>query len=110
MAYGDAPDIEPKDIDDLCGMAILLGLRIKEWHLREFYEAMLKVVPHIAYPMHCGTECRGWYRVWGTIKYNTRYFAEFDMVRDNKMPRPIMRTGPSPRTNTSSILETKPRD
>lgn len=52
-----------------------------------FYQAMLKVVPHIAYPEHSGTECRGWYRVWGSMVNETDYWSRFDMYRDIEMAR-----------------------
>lgn len=48
----------------------------------EFYKAMLKVVDHLDYPEYSGTECRGWYRVWGAITQNTDYYCNFDLGRD----------------------------
>ncbi len=66
---------------------LLLGYagKANSYKVREFYEAMLKVVPHIKYPEYNDSEDRGWFRVWGAIKYNTGYFERFDMHRDNGM-------------------------
>lgn len=53
--------------------------------IKGFYDAMLKVVPHLEYPEHGGTECRGWYRVWADINNVKSYYCKFDMGRDNAM-------------------------
>ena len=53
---------------------------------KEFYQAMLKVVPHLKhFKEHGGTECRGWYRVWAAITQESGYFCSFDLGRDAGM-------------------------
>lgn len=74
---------EIKSIQDLCDEVEMTTQSTD--HVREFYEVMLKVVPHIKHPEHGDSEDRGWYRVWGAIKYNTGYFCKWDMARDMDM-------------------------
>ena len=51
-----------------------------------FYRAMMKVVPHLDYPEHGGTECRGWYRVHEAIvNPENRYYSSGDCGRDTSM-------------------------
>ena len=47
-----------------------------------FFNAMLKIVDQLHYPIYSGTECRGWYRVFESITGEREYFSEFDWARD----------------------------
>ena len=74
--------------------------------VEEFYQAMLKVTPlriardkadeeyeDINHYHSNGTECRGWYRVWGGIRHNTGYFCRFDLGRDQYMANTFYEAG-----------------
>lgn len=50
--------------------------------IEKFYNAMKKVVPNLEYKEHSGTECRGWWRVFGEISGSAPYFCSFDLGRD----------------------------
>ncbi len=53
--------------------------------IEAFYKAMKKVVPNLEYKEHGGTECRGWWRVFGEIMNYNPYFCSFDLGRDMMM-------------------------
>ncbi len=50
--------------------------------IEKFYNAMKKVVPNLEYKDHGGTECRGWWRVFGEISGSAPYFCSYDLGRD----------------------------
>lgn len=62
-------------------------------HIEGFYNAMKKVVPNLQYKEHGGTECRGWWRVFGEIKNYAPYFCSFDLGRDMMMARDFRDAG-----------------
>lgn len=53
--------------------------------IEKFYNAMKKVVPNLKYKDHGGTECRGWWRVFGEIIGYAPYFCSYDLGRDMRM-------------------------
>ena len=72
----------------------------------DFYQAMLKVTPFriaedkkqgevndISWYEHSGTECRGWFRVWASIKRKSGYFCRWDLGRDQWMAEAFWRSG-----------------
>jgi hypothetical protein len=64
----------------------------------EFYAAMVKVCAMrlargAEFVDHSGTECRGWYRVWGAIKQHTNYFCQYDLGRDQGMATAFYEAG-----------------
>lgn len=61
--------------------------------ITDFYKAMLKVVPVIECKEHSGTECRGWWRVFETIKGTSNYFCSFDLGRDAWMAQQFYEQG-----------------
>ena len=71
-----------------------------------FYVAMKKTIPFLIdmgfgfdngkdapTREHSGTECRGWYRVYGAIKLNTKYFADWELGRDQFMAQLFYKAG-----------------
>lgn len=50
--------------------------------IEKFYNAMKKVVPNLEYKSHGGTECRGWWRVFGEISGHDSYYCSYDLGRD----------------------------
>jgi hypothetical protein len=81
-----------KKINDIKTIKELVSLHFsfRDYHkVDEFYKAMIKVCKHLRTKddnyEHGGTECRGWYRVWGGEKCNTGYFCRFDLGRDQYM-------------------------
>ena len=63
-----------------------------------FYQAMKKTIPLLLNEKnktweHSGTECRGWYRVWGSIKRYKSYFCSFDVGRDQWMAESFYKAG-----------------
>ena len=66
--------------------------------IKGFYNAMKKTIPTLidednpTYE-HGGTECRGWYRVYGAIKKHTSYFCAMDMGRDQWMAESFFKAG-----------------
>jgi hypothetical protein len=75
---------QTKNIREL--VAVLDKTKFPFLKAKEFYQAMLKVVPHLKhFKEHGGTECRGWYRVWAAITQESGYFCSFDLGRDAGM-------------------------
>ena len=71
--------------------------------VRSFYEAMLKVCPHIEQEWkedsyHAGTDDRNWYRVWWEITgydngEHKGYFCPYDTARDQQYAKTFLDTG-----------------
>jgi hypothetical protein len=66
--------------------------------VKGFYNAMKKTIPTLITKEntsweHGGTECRGWYRVYGAIKKHTSYFCTMDMGRDQWMAESFYKAG-----------------
>jgi len=72
--------------------------------VNDFYKAMLKVIPHLRQADkeagedyrdhdHGGTECRGWYRVWGAMTQDSGYFCNGDFGRDVDMGMTFLEAG-----------------
>jgi hypothetical protein len=85
---------EIKSIKEL--MALFNSLPASDWakksyDIQGFYNAMKKVIPNVCKENdedtweHEGTECRGWYRVWGDIAGIKKYFCMMDLGRDQWM-------------------------
>jgi hypothetical protein len=84
--YDDFNDVTSlKELIRAIDAADFEGRKGQHENIEAFYKAMFKVVPHIDYPEHSGTECRGWYRVWAAATGLTGYFCEFDFGRDVSM-------------------------
>ena len=61
--------------------------------IKDFYKAMVKVVPVLEYKDHSGTECRGWWRVFEAINGTSKYFCSFDLGRDAYMAQQFYEQG-----------------
>lgn len=64
--------------------------------VESFYQAMLKVCPLLAkdsYAGHTGTEDRGWFRVFGSVKRKDGYFCDMDLGRDQWMAETFLKAG-----------------
>jgi hypothetical protein len=73
-------------------------LNFGDFDLKGFYEAMKKTIPILLDDQnptweHSGTECRGWYRVYGEIKNIKGYFSSFDLGRDQWMAESFYKAG-----------------
>ena len=66
--------------------------------IKGFYLAMKKTIPTLIEEgitswEHSGTECRGWYRVFGAIKKYKSYYCRMDMPRDQWMAESFYKAG-----------------
>lgn len=78
--------LKTKNIRELVAVLNKNPAKFPALKAKEFYQAMLKVVPHLKhFKEHGGTECRGWYRVWAAITQESGYFCSFDLGRDAGM-------------------------